>query len=342
MAEKNSGEMLHDIIEGLRSGKKAKQTLEAATDDSEDEFHDSFQRLDTPPEGNVSNQANNDSEINELQAELQKIKLEKQKAQLRQQIEKEKQDLRSLHTTVVQSSGEPTSHSTAKTISSGEQDYNYSRQEHKALDILSYIWTEPIEQYQAFSLGGDIEFRVGKKKTLDKVTIEEWGYANTRIMQELLKQNRLKNVDSYLNYTADVYRLASRNLWHSVLLYDKEYRERQAEERFEWGIYRQDLREFQLIPKRETPTTRAIYESSVQPRGRGRSQRGQDDRRKGPFLPDGREICRAFNYNACYRPDCKMMHNCAICYSGNHTAMSGHNQQQGSPFRTKNLELPQN
>jgi hypothetical protein len=59
----------------------------------------------------------------------------------------------------------------------------------KSLQIVNYVWPEPIPQYKKISLAGDIEFRVGKKKTLDKITIEEWGFGNMRIMQELLKQN---------------------------------------------------------------------------------------------------------------------------------------------------------
>jgi hypothetical protein len=62
------------------------------------------------------------------------------------------------------------------------------------------------------------------------------GFANMRIMQELLKQIILANVNAYINYTADIFRLASKYVWYSVLLYDKEYRDMQADEKFEWGI----------------------------------------------------------------------------------------------------------
>jgi hypothetical protein len=52
-----------------------------------------------------------------------------------------------------------------------------------------------------------------------------------RIMQELLKQNILANVNAYINYTADIFRLASKYVWYSVLLYDKEYRDMQADDK---------------------------------------------------------------------------------------------------------------
>jgi hypothetical protein len=54
--------------------------------------------------------------------------------------------------------------------------------------MLFFIWPELVEQFQSVTIGGQVEFRVGKQKTLNKVTIEEWGYANIKILQELIKQ----------------------------------------------------------------------------------------------------------------------------------------------------------
>jgi hypothetical protein len=54
-----------------------------------------------------------------------------------------------------------------------------------------------------------MEFRVGEKKNLDKITIEEWGFANMRIMQELLKQKILANVNALSFPRAFVAPLAS-------------------------------------------------------------------------------------------------------------------------------------
>ena len=70
-------------------------------------------------------------------------------------------------------------------------------------------------------------------------------------------------------------------------------------------------------------------------KGRGRNR---DDSRKGPFLPDGGEICRSLNYNSCHRPDCKMTHNCDICFSSAHYALNGHPQPNVKP---KNFNVPQ-
>ena len=61
-----------------------------------------------------------------------------------------------------------------------------------------------------------------------------------------------------------------------------------------------------------------------------------DERPKGPFLPDGREICRSFNYNPCFRVDCRMMH---ICFSSALSALNG-NSGHSQP-KPKNLDVPQ-
>ena len=335
---------LKDLIEGLRRGKGRRPDLDEAANAADESAEENDVDVQTEsPNSDGAHEA--DEELQDLEKQLKDLRLERKKAHLRQQIEQEKDSLRTLQASAMNSGmlslkTGPTmvpsqvSPNTGEPISSVD-----TSKEQKVLQILSFIWPEPVEQFQTFTLGGDVEFRIGKKKTLDKVTIEEWGYANIKIMQELVKQKRLTDINGYLNYTADVYRLAARNVWYSVLLYDKEYRQKQADELFEWGTYRQDLREFQLVSKRDNPTSRAFAEASkVAIKGRNPRQI-TDDRRKGPFLPDGREICRSFNYNSCYRADCKMMHNCAICFSSAHSALNGHNQPMTRP---KNQEVPQN
>jgi hypothetical protein len=165
------------------------------------------------------------------------------------------------------------------------------------------------------------------------------------IMQELLKQKNLVNVNAYLNYTADIFRLASKYVWYSVLLYNKEYRDMQADEKFDWGTYRQDLRDFQLVSKHDNPTARAINKASGATKACGKLS-VNNDRRRGLFLPDGWEICKSFNNNSCYRQDCKMMHHYAICMSSIHSALSGHGHNvaaiQAIAKPAKKLYAPQN
>ena len=253
----------------------------------EDECQNSFEQLSEKGEDkNPTSEAaaaHNDSEtdISELEKQLKELQTERKKAYLRQNIEKERKSLRTLHKL-----GSKTPVGQQRSIFTGEPVHTFqSNTDHKSLQILSFIWPEPVEQFQSFTIGGEVEFRVGKQKTLDKVTIEEWGYANIKILQELIKQKRLNNINSYLNYTADIYRLAARNVWYSLLLHDKEYRQKQSDESFEWGSYRQDLRDFQLVIKRDNHTMHAFAEAAVgTSKGKGRNFRPPtDERQKARF-----------------------------------------------------------
>ena len=214
MAERHDttvADKLKDIIEDLRRGKGKKSDV----NEYEDEFQDSFEQLsekgeDENPTSETAT-AHNDSETNisELEKQLKELQMERKKAYLRQEIEKKKREsLRTLHKLASK-----TPVGQQRSIFTGEPIHTFqSNTDEKALQILSFIWPEPVEQFQSFTIGGEVEFRVGKQKTLDKVTIEEWGYANIKILQELIKQKRLNNINSYLNYTADIYRLAARNV----------------------------------------------------------------------------------------------------------------------------------
>ncbi|CAC5414514.1 unnamed protein product [Mytilus coruscus] len=283
-------------------------------------------------------------EINALENELKRLKTEKRKVELKRKIEEEKDNHKNLQ---LLPTVQPSAAALVQNSTEGEQIHEISdiiacstEKSGNAMQIVDFLWPEPIPQYQTITLAGDMEFRVGKKKTLDKISMEEWGFANIQILQELLKRNTAINVNTYLNYTADIFRLDSKYVWYSVLLYDKEYKDKQAEEKFTWGTYRQDLRDFQLVSKRENPTTRAMNDAT-KPHGK---QSANNDRRRGPFLPDGREICRSFNNNSCYRQDCRMMHHCAICMSSSHSAISDHGHSSATHIDkvAKNPYAPQN
>lgn len=215
----------------------------------------------------------------------------------------------------------------------GELANNTTYAKNKPLQIVDCVWPDPVPKYDTFSIDSDIEFRVGRKINLDKVTIEEWGYANIQIMRELMKPEIVQDIAGYLKYTADVYRLASKYVWYSVLVYDKEYRETQANENCPWGTYRQDIREFQLVPKRDHPTARAMQEIS----SKRDSYRPTVNNIGGPFASDGRNICRNFNGNLCNHSECKIAQVSAICMPSAHSAKDGHGGQQRPSTNSNNL-----
>jgi hypothetical protein len=84
--------------------------------------------------------------------------------ELRRKIEEEKEDLKKLQ-------HPPKANSLATEGTNKGEKINdiiacSSEKSGKSLQIVNYVWPEPIPQYQTISLAGDIEFRVGKKKTL--------------------------------------------------------------------------------------------------------------------------------------------------------------------------------
>ncbi|ESO87403.1 hypothetical protein LOTGIDRAFT_166550 [Lottia gigantea] len=162
----------------------------------------------------------------------------------------------------------------------------------KLLQIINFLRLDPVG-VNTYSFGDGLEFRIGQKRSLENVSVEELGYANTRILQELMKLDPEFNPNPYLKYTAYIFRLAGKYVWYSVLLYDKEYRERQTVEKFEWGACLQDLREFQL--KKDHPTALALQEQNLahnntKPVGYGKPSSNSypiSVRRKGPFTSEG-------------------------------------------------------
>ncbi|OWF55084.1 hypothetical protein KP79_PYT17067 [Mizuhopecten yessoensis] len=167
--------------------------------------------------------------------------------------------------------------------------------------------------------------------TFGDVTIEQYGYASIQILQDMIKTGDITQDAhaDYLSYSQSVFRLAANNVWHSVLLYDMEYRDRQVQENFRSGSFLPNLREFNLIQKPDSVTAKAMTE--IRDTSSGARPGYSAEKGKGPLLPDGRTIRRRFNTGECARMDCRMSHHCALCYSNNHNAKqhSGFNVSPG-------------
>ncbi len=204
-----------------------------------------------------------------------------------------------------------------------------------SLKIVDFVWEECGTEELEIEICKDAKLNIGKRKSkLTDITMEQWGYANTKIMVELLKSGQLRPTDweAYLKYSADIFRLASRYSWKSVLTYDKEYRDRQATDHFQWGSYFQELQDFQLVPK--ALQNLASYSKSQQPR-----IDTVGPRRKGPFTPAGREICRNFNRDICVRRDCKLAHVCSTCFQGHSESRHG-SMNNAVPKKTAASSIP--
>jgi hypothetical protein len=86
------------------------------------------------------------------------------------------------------------------------------------------------------------------------ISMEEWGAANCRLMSYLLQQGKLsrKDIDYYLAYTTKIYDMASKFTWQSILFFDRQYREVQAEFNMQWGTFAPQL-EYQLLQPKANP-----------------------------------------------------------------------------------------
>ena len=99
--------------------------------------------------------------------------------------------------------------------------------------------------------GDHVVLRTEDKHPYSNITIAEWGAANCRLMNHLLQVGQLKRVEMeyYLAYTAKINDFAAKYEWESILEYDYEYRELQAEHGFKWGVTNPDMELQILVPR---------------------------------------------------------------------------------------------
>ncbi len=143
-----------------------------------------------------------------------------------------------------------------------------------------------------------------------EVSPAQWMAANARVMAELIKEGHLSSdgIMQYLGYTAKIGELATTHTWASVLSYDREYREAQSALEFVWGADSPFIHNKCLIQ-------RASKAKAIAPGGARVAQLPGQPKpgKRGPFTPNGEEICRLYNIQSCHLgPACKRVHVCRI------------------------------
>lgn len=198
----------------------------------------------------------------------------------------------------------------------------------KSKQIVDHLFLTSLDSIEeegyVVDIGNGAKLQFYKKKIpLSQVSIEQWGFASLSIMKELIRTGDLapKDINGYVSYTQSIFRLASNHVWHSVLLYDKEYRDSQIQEGFKWGEPQKDLHDFHLVPKPNSLTMKTLNSMSAKSLNKETFGFKPQAKKRGPFMPDGREICRKFNSGICDFQRCRMAHNCAICFSREHKAV---------------------
>ena len=203
-------------------------------------------------------------------------------------------------------------------LSSGCGDKSKNNDKGQCHHIVDFIPSSMFAEEEVL-LGGSVTLKVNAKPKLDKVSPGMWIAANCKILKKLMKDDDKFVVSDYLLYTERIGELATRFTWSSVLLFDDEYRQRQAESKFAWGTDAPHL------------STVMLHARQAPPPGKAGKQAGNGAARR-PGVSG--VTCRQFNTGSCsYGSSCKFEHACSICggphASKDHGAAGGQNSTPG-------------
>lgn len=172
--------------------------------------------------------------------------------------------------------------------------------------VHQYIWTDPAQLYlqedneTATIKTSSIHVRYTKKldtREFYKLSIEQWNYGSNEILKVMMGSVKLDqtSINGFIEYQKSINSFFRKYIGVSVLLYDQEYRELQHKDCFQWGCVKQRLQDFQLIPKQYKTTTQILQGNVSQSRQGTKRDNISRPRQRGPYAPDGLEICRKFN-----------------------------------------------
>lgn len=179
-------------------------------------------------------------------------------------------------------------------------------------DITDFVTVNQAESEEVISCKDDVEMVLRNtsrkpKIALSNVTVSQWNVANYSILYQLLLDGSLSQdqIPDYLAYSIKTLEFLTIYEWQSILLYDREYRKKQATYSFRWGLDPSHMIRATLIPKH-----------SLLKKGIGQQQKTKNVSSKtarGPYVPKESEICLSFNSRAgCRWGDvCKYQHVCS-------------------------------
>ena len=202
--------------------------------------------------------------------------------------------------------------------------YLLPRQKHKYLDITEFVQElgpeMSEEEVMGESDGGKIIFRTGPKKVkLENVTPMQWSAANMRILIELIRKGTMKDGDifDYIAYTVKTSELAGTYLWQSILLFDRAYRQVQAQHGFRWGSDSLHLDAIHLKVRNQPQINPKGRQSVTTSKGSNFTTQGTRE--------DNDQTCRLFQRNSCpYGDKCRYRHVCAAPSCGQNHPLAHH------------------
>jgi hypothetical protein len=150
--------------------------------------------------------------------------------------------------------------------------------------------------------GVTIKLKAGSKLKLENVSPAQWVTANSLILADIVqKESPHSDVRSlvldYLSYTAKIGELANRYTWASVMIYDDDYRDKQARLGFRWGCDSSHL------------TTVSLEERSFK-----RQPANNKGNKAFKVVKPKDRSCNYYNEGKCFHGDkCKFPHTCSTC-----------------------------
>ena len=205
---------------------------------------------------------------------------------------------------------QPTEPSQGERMDLNPLTYLRIKQKVKHLDITDFVSSET-ETEQVVSTDGDHELIIksgSRKPKLEVVKPLQWTAANLCILHELLSQGRIQHtaILEYLAYTVKICDLAENHMWGSVLLYDRAYRQLQAQYNFKWGSDTPHLATAHLRPR----FMQATYNSA--PSNKTFTKPSNKARNDKPGT-NGSTICALYNSTSgCQRARCSFKHECLV------------------------------
>jgi hypothetical protein len=196
--------------------------------------------------------------------------------------------------------------------------YLKPRTSSKYYDVTEFISRRKGEFEEIISSKDGVEIvlrnqeKSSRKVQLNTVSVTQWNIANVSIMYQLMLDGALaqQNLPDYLAYSVKILELSYHHEWDSVLLYDREYRQKQAAYGFRWGVDPPHLSAAILVPRtfNNSNSQSKHFQKSFQKPGRA-----QIPRHRKLTTKNGREICLAYNSKSGCRwgVSCKYMHVCS-------------------------------
>ncbi|KAI8519236.1 Carbohydrate sulfotransferase 15 [Branchiostoma belcheri] len=228
---------------------------------------------------------------------------------------------------------------TAEVIKDDDQSFYLtsptSKPGEKPLLIPDFVdsYTQPESDHEIARDGQTaIILRTSKTKPkLESIKVPAWSAANAKIMDALIKDNKLKtrqDISDYLSYTVKVSELFEVFDCASVMLYDNQYRVIQHRNEFRWGKDSEHLHSRFLRSK-----------PAYAPPARPQQRRPAAARAK---TTDGQEICVNYqNQTGCRRATCNYAIGPVMEKADQHAIFTSHRgRSQAKRYETMGQMMP--